>query len=410
MVEKWMRCRTSIKRKQNHSKSSVKRRKSSCSQTTPPELSVDYPLSPKALRFEDVEVATVSTGHPSNFAQLPEDLSRSILTYLNHQDLTIFSTTCKSINSCVAEHIKNFSEFDFLDVYELSKLLVVLTTTWNNQRTSTFFPELLERWKFVILNKRGFPFWSAFPSINYTDASPILDSTQWNEPRCLRECRSRQQMLSRAKARCQKIYTFSSAVAGLQFALLKVDLETIMEYVRTLPLEPSSLDDSVISNGPKLLSELKEYFNHMFAPSRTPLTRPGSVTLDHCRILLLKVCRKILVRLRPTSQEMVNAVRLFRRQLTDCVRCYGLMPYAFEDPEVARGLVKLVRKSRLNFVDQCGNPSCNKPERAPQDHKRCSACMWVKYCSKSCQHADWLQHKEICQVLHNAIIYPFQQP
>ena len=51
-------------------------------------------------------------------------------------------------------------------------------------------------------------------------------------------------------------------------------------------------------------------------------------------------------------------------------RWYGIMPYAFEDPDVARGLVKLIRKSRLYFVDQCGNPKCGKSERAPQVRQR----------------------------------------
>ena len=46
----------------------------------------------------------------------------------------------------------------------------------------------------------------------------------------------------------------------------------------------------------------------------------------HVNCCLFKVCRKILVRLRPTSPDIVLAVQLFRRQLTDCVRYSAYNP------------------------------------------------------------------------------------
>eukprot|EP00667_Euglena_gracilis_P009437 EG_transcript_9592 len=234
-----------------------------------------------------------------------------------------------------------------------------------------------------------------------------MNSFHWNEPRVLRTCQTREHMLARARNNFQRLFHVALGMAGLQFCLMKEDMECVLSFVRSLPGDPSDNDNPQIPNGAQLLLSLRDHFGRVFHPWTLPATKP--VTLDHCRSLLLKVCRKVMVRLRPTCPEMESAVRLFRQQLTECVRWYATKPDAF-DADVARGLVKLVRKSRLHFVDQCGNPHCGKSESSPQEHKRCSACAWVKYCSKDCQRSDWTKHREICTVLHQAIYPTLAQP
>jgi len=345
-------------------------------------------------------------GQKSRFMHMPVELVRFTMMYLDYNDLTSMATMCKSFNWCVAEYLKKLSSFDFHDVHAIGRLLVLLTSAWPSDRTSAFFPALFARWKTTLLQNRGYPFRLALPNIELGDGACILDKLAWENPRTLRGCRSKDQLLMRARSQCKQLHSTIHMVAGLQFSLLHDDLESILAHVRSLPVEPTADNYPIIPQGPQLLMHLREYFHHMLSPFRahSDITM-GEVTLDQCRTLLLKVCRKILVRLRPTSPDIVLAVQLFRRQLTDCVRGYGIKPCDFEEPDVARGLVKLIRKSRLYFVDQCGNPNCGKSERVPQEHKRCSACAWVKYCSKECQRSDWAKHKEICQVLHNAI-YP----
>eukprot|EP00993_Chasmostoma_nieuportense_P000630 NODE_1580_length_1451_cov_50.721299_g1499_i0.p1 GENE.NODE_1580_length_1451_cov_50.721299_g1499_i0~~NODE_1580_length_1451_cov_50.721299_g1499_i0.p1 ORF type:complete len:395 (+),score=50.16 NODE_1580_length_1451_cov_50.721299_g1499_i0:70-1254(+) len=365
------------------------------------DLRITSPFS-TIFALDEVEEAEPPSCSRSPFMSLPVDLIKLSLGFFSFRDLTVFAVTCHGFNQCTAEFVLKQSSFDFLESFEVTRLLVLLTSSWSTARINSYCPTQLETWKAILIKQRGFPFWISFPDIQLGDAAPLVDSLDWEPSRHLGGCRSHDQLVARAKARCQKLSAVVGALCGVQFALIREDLDYVLQHVRTLPIDPTLTSTPLIANGPQLLLRLRDYFNHIFAPVQTIVSN-GAVTLDQCRTLLLKVCRKVLVRLRPSSPEMVLSVRLFRKQLTDCVRCYGMMPQLFEDTEVARGLVKLIRKSRLYFVDQCGNPACGKSERIPQEHKRCSACAWVKYCSKECQRADWAIHKETCQVLHEAI-------
>jgi hypothetical protein len=344
-------------------------------------------------------------GHRPWLVDLPGELVQVTFLYLTYQDLAGVVTTCKALNRCAAEYLKKLSRFDFPETVRIARLLVLLTSSWSPTQTAAFVPVLLRRWKTDFLQQRGTPFSAILEGIKFGDASHVLAALHWEPPRALRECRTREQRLARARTHCDQLRSLVNSTAALQFAMLQEDLEAVLNYVRGLPPEPPSEAVPIIPQGPQLLLLLCDYFTRMMYP--WPLLVPpdcGPVTLDHCRVRLLKVCRKVLVRMRPTAPPIIAAVHVFRQRLTDCVKWYGKKPDAF-DPEVARGLVKLIRKSRLYFVDQCSNPHCGRAEASPQEHKRCSACAWVKYCSKECQRSDWTKHRVICQVLHHAV-YP----
>ena len=45
----------------------------------------------------------------------------------------------------------------------------------------------------------------------------------------------------------------------------------------------------------------------------------------------------------------------------------------------------------------CSHPLCGRVETRRHEFRRCSCCGRVRYCSRSCQGADWrLQHKFAC--------------
>ncbi|KAG0258871.1 hypothetical protein BG011_003007 [Mortierella polycephala] len=46
---------------------------------------------------------------------------------------------------------------------------------------------------------------------------------------------------------------------------------------------------------------------------------------------------------------------------------------------------------------ECGHPDCRLPEISKDKHKRCAKCKKVSYCSRTCQVADWKEHKADCQ-------------
>lgn len=45
--------------------------------------------------------------------------------------------------------------------------------------------------------------------------------------------------------------------------------------------------------------------------------------------------------------------------------------------------------------------NCADPAKSQQQLQFCSACRCVKYCSKSCQRADWTKHKQTCKILRS---------
>ena len=44
------------------------------------------------------------------------------------------------------------------------------------------------------------------------------------------------------------------------------------------------------------------------------------------------------------------------------------------------------------FAVECGLPGCANPGK-----KKCARCCVVYYCSKECQDAHWIEHKEFCK-------------
>ena len=42
---------------------------------------------------------------------------------------------------------------------------------------------------------------------------------------------------------------------------------------------------------------------------------------------------------------------------------------------------------------------CTGCDKIGEDFKVCSACKLAKYCTSSCQHAHWPEHKRTCKVL-----------
>jgi hypothetical protein len=48
-------------------------------------------------------------------------------------------------------------------------------------------------------------------------------------------------------------------------------------------------------------------------------------------------------------------------------------------------------------ITSCSHPLCGRVETRRHEFRRCSCCGRVRYCSRSCQSADWrLQHKFAC--------------
>ena len=45
--------------------------------------------------------------------------------------------------------------------------------------------------------------------------------------------------------------------------------------------------------------------------------------------------------------------------------------------------------------NRCAGPFCNAGPTAKL--RRCSGCLAVKYCSRSCQQAAWIRHKDHCK-------------
>ena len=70
--------------------------------------------------------------------------------------LTLCSDFFRRFNRCVEEYLIKLSCFDFPHVYEIARLLVLLTSSWPSSRISSFFPALLARWKGTFLEDRGF--------------------------------------------------------------------------------------------------------------------------------------------------------------------------------------------------------------------------------------------------------------
>ena len=51
----------------------------------------------------------------------------------------------------------------------------------------------------------------------------------------------------------------------------------------------------------------------------------------------------------------------------------------------------------LPGTTSCSHPLCGRVETRRHEFRRCSCCGRVRYCSRSCQSADWrLQHKFAC--------------
>ena len=43
-------------------------------------------------------------------------------------------------------------------------------------------------------------------------------------------------------------------------------------------------------------------------------------------------------------------------------------------------------------------PVCNRCKEIRKNLRRCSRCKLVKYCDSKCQIADWIHHKEMCEM------------
>ena len=55
-------------------------------------------------------------------------------------------------------------------------------------------------------------------------------------------------------------------------------------------------------------------------------------------------------------------------------------------------------KKFLDCKDICANPICEEQDREDRKLFKCTACLFVKYCSQECQRLDWKRHKRYCSV------------
>jgi len=63
------------------------------------------------------------------------------------------------------------------------------------------------------------------------------------------------------------------------------------------------------------------------------------------------------------------------------------------DTDTAKAIIDIFGRCFLFSSYECGKCGKTSPE------KTCSACNWMKYCSRECQRAHWKEHKKWCKLL-----------
>ena len=63
-----------------------------------------------------------------------------------------------------------------------------------------------------------------------------------------------------------------------------------------------------------------------------------------------------------------------------------------------RGKGKKQKAEKKQIVSSTKS-KCAGCDKVGEDFKVCSACKLVNYCTSSCQHAHWPEHKSICKLL-----------
>ncbi len=56
-----------------------------------------------------------------------------------------------------------------------------------------------------------------------------------------------------------------------------------------------------------------------------------------------------------------------------------------------------VKHRYIPTILRCGR--CSKEQETGESHQRCTRCKAIHYCGKSCQHADWSNHKAVCTAI-----------
>ena len=64
-----------------------------------------------------------------------------------------------------------------------------------------------------------------------------------------------------------------------------------------------------------------------------------------------------------------------------------------------RGKGKKQKSEKKQVVVSPTKSKCTGCDKIGEDFKVCSACKLAKYCTSSCQHAHWPEHKSTCKVL-----------